>query len=291
MEESSCFFDSLEEITASAQETVETVYVSTEGYSMISRAEIGGRLVALKSLKPEFRADPLFGGLLRKEYELGKGLDHPGLCRTLDFISLPKLGNCIEMEWIEGETLDSLLQSGARLPGKKILLELCDALDYLHHKQVIHRDLKPSNIIVTKNGHNVKIIDFGLADEDSSVIFKQPAGTMAYASPEQKRGEILDNRSDIYSLGIVMGQMGMCPRVAAKCVREDREKRYSDVSEVKSAIAGRSRGKFAMAVAGVIIALSLVAYAAAPEIRSSLRKARLERVLERLSSDIERVAY
>ncbi len=290
MEESSCFFDSLEGITAPVQETVRTVYVSPEGYSMISRAEIGGRLVALKSLKPEFKADPMFGSLLRKEYELGKGLDHPGLCRTLDFISLPELGNCIEMEWIEGDTLETLLRSGARIPGKKILLELCDALDYLHHKQVIHRDLKPSNIIVTKNGTNVKVIDFGLADEDSSVVFKQPAGTMAYASPEQRRGEILDNRSDIYSLGVIMERMGKYPRVAAKCTREDRNQRYAGAAEVSSAITGRRR-VVAAVVTGLLIALSILTVGLMPEVRSSLKKVRLERVLERLGSDIERVAY
>ena len=290
MVESSCFFDSPEQIPAPLQETARQVYVSSGGCSMISRAELGGRLVALKSLKPQYRGDPMAEALLRKEYELGKGLDHPGICRTLDFVCLPGLGNCIELEWIEGETLESMLENKGKIPGKKILLELCDALDYIHHKQIVHRDLKPSNILITRNGQNVKLIDFGLSDEDSSVVFKRPAGTLAYASPEQRRGEILDNRSDIYSLGIIMRTMGLFPRVAAKCTKEDREHRYATVNEIRSAIAGRRR-KAAILAVGVLIAFSILTVSLMPEIRSSLRRARLERVLEQLGSDIEERAY
>lgn len=290
MEDSSCFFDSPEQISAPLQEAVRQVYVSQGGCSMISRAEIGGRLVALKSLKPEYWGDPVSGALLRKEYELGRELDHPGVCRTLDFVNLPGLGDCIEMEWVEGDTLESLLEKRERIPEKKILLELCAALDYIHHKQVIHRDLKPSNILITRNGQNVKLIDFGLSDEDRSTIFKQPAGTLAYSSPEQRRGEVLDNRSDIYSLGVIMERMGKYPRVAAKCTRDDREQRYASAAEVSSAITGRRR-MIAVTVAGLLIAFSILTAALMPEVRSYLKKAQLERVLERLGSDIEERAY
>lgn len=290
MEDSSCFFESPEQLAAPMQETVRQVYVSPGGFSMISRAEVGGRLVALKSLKPQYMGDPMAEALLRREYELGKELDHPGICRTLDFVYLPGLGNCIELEWIEGDTLESLLDRRVRIPGKKILLELCDALDYVHHRQIVHRDLKPSNILITRNGQNVKLIDFGLSDEDSSTVFKRPAGTLAYASPEQRMGEVLDNRSDIYSLGIIIRRMGMFPRVAARCTKEDRESRYASVDEIRSAIAGRRR-KAAILMVGLLIAFSVLAVALMPEIRSSLRKARLERVLDQLGSDIEKRAY
>ena len=73
---------------------------------------------------------------------------------------------------------------------------------------MLYRDLKPENILVTRNGENIKLIDFGLADTDGHAVLKQPAGTPRYMSPEQKVKAEADARNDIYSLGIIMEQMG-----------------------------------------------------------------------------------
>ena len=154
-------------------------------------------------------------------------------------INHPDKGNCIVMEWIDGFTLEELISSRSidKPLARKIILEICDALEYMHSKQVIHRDLKPENILVTHNGKNVKIIDFGLSDTDSYSRFKAPAGTRMYASPEQKTGGLIDNRCDLWALGMIINEMtGKYAHVAGKCLRRDMEKRYRTASEVRNAV-------------------------------------------------------
>lgn len=116
--------------------------------------------------------------------------------------------------------------STGRQPGRRervrVAAQLLKALGYVHSFQVVHRDLKPSNIMITRNGEQVKLIDFGLSDTDSFAIFKQPAGTDRFISPEQRQGQLTDERNDIYSLGIVLQEMrlGLCYKpVVRKCLR------------------------------------------------------------------------
>lgn len=143
------------------------------------------------------------------------------------------------MEWIDGCTLEEMIRAGAvdnRLC-RKIICEICDALDYIHRKQVIHRDLKPENIMITHNGQNVKIIDFGLSDADSYGTFKAPAGTRHYAAPELIAGEHVDARCDLWSLGVIINEMSRNYRhVAARCHRREISKRYKSAGKVKTDI-------------------------------------------------------
>ena len=121
---------------------------------------------------------------------------------------VPGLGRCIVLEWIDGSSLAEWLEQQPPLDQRHRMLEqLLDALAYVHSRDIVHRDLKPSNIMITGNGHNVKLIDFGLADTDAHAILKQPAGTLRYMAPEQAASSQPDVRNDIYSLGIVMQQM------------------------------------------------------------------------------------
>ncbi|GAB1374359.1 hypothetical protein MASR1M46_12430 [Bacteroidales bacterium] len=115
-------------------------------------------------------------------------------------------------------------------------------MEYCHKRQIIHRDIKPENIIITNNGNNVKLIDFGFSDSDSFELLKNPAGTKYYASPEQLRGEILDQRSDIYSLGITLSSITSQKRYhmflerLSRDVSPDKERRFSSVTQISSII-------------------------------------------------------
>ena len=184
----------------------ELIHSSQGGFTELYRVDKSGKFRVLKALKPQFRGEPMYEILLRKEFEIGYNLQHPGICEVYGFSQHPDLGNCIEMEWIDGMTLSDLIQTGRLSAGlsRRIALQLCDILSYLHSKQVIHRDLKPSNIMVTHNGRNVKLIDFGLSDSDSSSILKSPAGTASFAAPELTNGGVVDARTDIYSLGKIL---------------------------------------------------------------------------------------
>ena len=159
----------------SMPEDVRLLGSSEVGYSEIYRAKIDGKFVVLKSLKPELRGIPMYEHLLRKEYEIGYDLDHPNICQIQRFGKFIGLGNCIVMQWIDGVTLRSMLGHMDAGQERKVIDGICDALEYIHSKQIVHRDLKPENIIITHNGQNVKLIDFGLSDADRFAVLKIPA--------------------------------------------------------------------------------------------------------------------
>ena len=169
------------------------------------------------------------------------------------------------MEWIDGKTLESRIKEGSidKAIVKKIIFELCDALEHIHKKQVIHRDLKPENIMITDNGNNVKIIDFGLADADSYNSLKAPAGTRYYASPELLAGEPVDARTDIWSLGMIINELTKRYRyVSACCLRRNRNKRYSSAADVKNGIrnARFRRIKHIVLIFGIVTFATTVTY-------------------------------
>lgn len=304
MEETSAFFGSYEELSDGEPGDIQKIHESPESYSILSRMILGGKLVALKSLKPEYVGNPFYEGLLRKEYEIGRSLDHQNICPTLDFINIPNLGNCIVTQWIDGCSLAEWLRTNPRRSLslskrtdrsaiRKILLELCDALEYLHRNQIIHRDLKPSNIMITRNGQNVKLIDFGLADADWYATFKNPAGTKDYISPEQMAGDSVDCRANIYSLGKIMQRMGVYSRIAAVCAAEDRDKRYGSVAEVRSVILekGKRRHWIAFAAIASVLAIVLSLSLMLPDIKAARNRRAVDSVFEEISADIKEAGY
>ena len=304
MEETSAFFGSYEELSDGEPGDIQKIHESPESYSILSRMILGGKLVALKSLKPEYVGNPFYEGLLRKEYEIGRSLDHQNICPTLDFINIPNLGNCIVTQWIDGCSLAEWLRTNPRRSLslskrtdrsaiRKILLELCDALEYLHRNQIIHRDLKPSNIMITRNGQNVKLIDFGLADADWYATFKNPAGTKDYISPEQMAGDSVDCRADIDSLGKIMQRMGVYSRIAAVCAAEDRDKRYGSVAEVRSVILekGKRRHWIAFAAIASVLAIVLSLSLMLPDIKAARNRRAVDSVFEEISADIRETGY
>lgn len=217
---------------------LEVIYDSEDGFNVLYRVCKNGRFFVYKALKPEYRGNQLYEELLKKDFNIGFSLNHPNICQYYGLVDIPSIGNCIVMEWVDGCSLETLLSQGniSRPLARKIVCEICEALGYMHRKQVVHRDLKPHNILVTYNGQNVKIIDFGLSDADSYNVFKAPAGTRLYASPELLTGGQVDGRSDIWSLGIIIKEMGVFSRVASGCLHRNKERRFSCMEDVCKAV-------------------------------------------------------
>lgn len=216
-------------------------YTSHSGFNKLYRAERYGKLHVLKTLQQQYKNQPFYQQVLQKEFSIGYQIEHPHICRTLGWENVKGVGLCIILEHIDGKTLKELLEQGSInfCLAKKIIKELCEALHYLHQKQIVHRDLKPSNILITHNGNNVKIIDFGLSDQDDYEILKLPAGTRHYLAPEvlQFNGK-LDSRSDIYSLGVIIGEIAMVTKskhlatISRKCTQHDPQKRYASTNDI-----------------------------------------------------------
>ncbi len=169
------------------------------------------RYVALKILPRHFAADPEFVGRFEQEAKIIARLQHVHILPVHDYGTSEGF-TYIVMPFVETGTLDDLLQ-GEPLPQdqiRKIISQVGEALQHAHSQGLVHRDVKPSNILIDQDG-NCLLTDFGISKiVEGTAKFTQTGailGTPAYMSPEQIKGETIDGRSDIYSLGIILYQM------------------------------------------------------------------------------------
>ncbi len=171
-----------------------------------------GRPVAIKVPHPEMEGDPVLFDRFRREEEIGKALDHPGVMKV--FPDQDRSQFYMVMECVDGRLLRHILGEQKKLPAERavrIASAICEALDYIHSHGVVHRDLKPENIMVDADDR-IKLIDFGIAGKTGSrrltfAKLSQVMGTPDYISPEQVKGKRGDARSDIYALGIMLYEM------------------------------------------------------------------------------------
>lgn len=261
------------EVTSSFENIsdVFTAYVEipSGGFNRLYKAKRYGKWFVLKGLKSEFQRKAVYNELLTKEFELGVQMDHPNIAHTFSFETDPVAGPCIVMEYVDGCTLKEFLaQKPSAAVRRKITKEVLSAMSYFHGKQIIHRDLKPDNILITHNGHNVKIIDFGLADTDYHGVFKQPAGSDKYAAPEQKSGGVaLDCRADLYAFGVILRQIFPCSYrgVARKCTQRDREKRFGNAGEILQRMERRQRLLPMLVILTAVACIGLAAWVLSPK--------------------------
>jgi len=169
------------------------------------------RIVAVKVLREQFTSDNEFVRRFRREAQAVASLSHPNIVNIYD-VGQDKDIHYLVMEYIKGKTLKELITERAPLPLNEVIdivKQICDALEHAHENSIVHRDIKPHNIIITRGGR-VKVTDFGIARAVSTATVTHTRGIIGsvhYFSPEQAKGEITDEKSDIYSLGIVLYEM------------------------------------------------------------------------------------
>jgi serine/threonine-protein kinase len=237
--------------------------------------------IALKLIKPEIAADKKTIERFRNELKTARDVSHKNVCRMYD-LNKEEGSYYITMEFVDGENLRSSIRRFGQLPiGKSISIgkQICEGLVEAHKSGIVHRDLKSNNIMIDENG-NVRIMDFGIArslKEKGITGAGVMIGTPEYMSPEQVEGKEVDQRSDIYSLGVILYEMvtGRVPfegdtpftigmkhkgevpknpkelntqisddlnRVMLRCLEKDKEKRYQSAGEVRSELTRIEKG-------------------------------------------------
>ena len=186
--------------------------IGTGGMAVVYKARCHrlNRLVAIKILKDEFARDEEFRRRFHAEGEAVAMLGHPNIVQVYD-VSSSDSANFIVMELVSGISLRQYMEKKGVLNWKETLhfaMQIAKGLEHAHSRGIVHRDIKPHNVMVLKNG-SVKVMDFGIARvmSKSNTLTKEALGSVHYISPEQAKGGYTDNRSDLYSLSVVMYEM------------------------------------------------------------------------------------
>ncbi|WP_223066476.1 Stk1 family PASTA domain-containing Ser/Thr kinase [Paenibacillus caui] len=183
------------------------------GMALVYKAQdlLLNRYVAIKVLRQQFVNDEEFIRRFRREAQSAASLSHPNVVSIYD-VGQEEDTHYIIMEYVEGQNLNEIIKERAPLQvdeAVRIASQICDALDHAHHNQIIHRDIKPHNILIGRGGR-VKVTDFGIARAVTSATITQTGsvvGSVHYFSPEHAKGVATGEKSDLYSLGIVLYQM------------------------------------------------------------------------------------
>lgn len=219
------------------------------------------KLHFLKRLKPEIAGDPRYRALLTKEFEIGFSLEHPNLVRYVN-----KGDDFILMDYVDGDNLSTFIRRQpdyfrSKANRRKFAEQLLSVIAYLHSHQVVHLDIKPDNIMITRIGHNVKLVDLGFCYNDT--FPDTPGHTKGFAAPEQQSGmPHVDERTDIYAIGKVLA---LIPggkefrRIVKRCTLTHPSERFQTVEEITEKL----KKKNWMPVAAIVAMLIAIGAAVA----------------------------
>lgn len=233
----------------------------------VLKARRGTKLVALKVANTP---SAMFTELLRREYELGCTLSHGCVVTTLGFEEHTEAGAAIVMEYVEGVTLDEFIApQPSRFARERVLRDILDGVEYLHHRGILHNDLKPQNIIVNQYGA-ARIIDFGLSAGDDSLWNSCVGGSHGFSAPEIVEGHgPVGAMSDIYSVGMLVEYIfegkhyGRIVKRAKEFVPEGR---YDSISALRRALVARRR--MPQMIASVVAAVASLAALLTPHFQT-----------------------
>ena len=263
-------FEPAEEPRSKDYDNIKPFYASTYGNSRLFTANYNGRKVIIKALKAEHANDPK---------------------------SIPGLGDCIILEYIDGKSLAEHVRVGTlnEKQIKNVLIDICDALNYMHQRMIIHCDLKPENIIVTANDLRAKIIDIGLPETEYKTDRELLIKENEFIAPELIKGEEADPRSDVYSLGKIIefiserNLLSQFKSVATHCTQFSREQRFDNITEVRSLLTkGISAVKIILLLLA-LIALAVAAYIYVPKIIEKNKAEKAERLAVDFNHEMDKI--
>lgn len=234
--------------------------IATGSTCICYRIRLYGKLHFMKQLKEELRYDPRYISILKKEFETGYRLDHPNIVR---YIHLGQ--DYLLTEYIDGETLNDFTSSqrewlSQRGNSDKLLAQLLDAVEYLHSHQTIHLDLKPDNILITRIGHELKLIDLGYCHTDT---YTDTTGrTNKYAAPEQFDTNYHPSpTADIYAIGRIMERLPLARKyrkVIERCTAQRPFMRYQSVEELRKALFTRDKTVWRWVIAAIMTVAAVI---------------------------------
>lgn len=272
---------------------------ATTSTAILYRVRKSGKYFIIKTPKEDTGENI---ALLQREYELSIGKSHTNIVNIFTYEPKSIVGPGIVMEYIDGRTLTEFIAENPSAEARKrVFKQLLQAVAYIHRSGLVHNDIKPDNIMITRSGNDVKLIDFGLADNDAYYLARTLGCTKAYASPELlAQDKNIDTRSDIYSLGKIMKELfgKRYSGISARCMQERKEKRYANADEIAKAIDRRDKLPqiITLLLAALIVITPLAYYIFSfnsvqerVEADKKTKTEQTEEVLDRITSSIDSI--